>query len=56
METLNNRVSTVIELWKPINARTPEDGGSTFSETLDRSSITRYKVPENVYKTKLSCF
>jgi hypothetical protein len=29
---------------------TPEDGASTFFETLGRNSATWHKVPENVYK------
>jgi hypothetical protein len=29
--------------------RTPEDGDSTFSETLVPNSVTRYIVPEDMY-------
>jgi hypothetical protein len=44
MERLSNNVSTVIQLQKPINPRTPEDGDNTFSETLVQTNATRYKV------------
>jgi hypothetical protein len=40
---------TYLQLWKPINLRTPEDGGNTFSETSVRNSATRYEVPEDIY-------
>jgi hypothetical protein len=41
-------VSTIIQLWKYINLRNPEDGDDTFSETLGHASATRYKVPEDI--------
>jgi hypothetical protein len=51
MERLSNSVSTVIQLRKPINLRTPEDGDDTFSETSVQNSATRYKVPEALIDT-----
>jgi hypothetical protein len=52
MEKLSNSVSMVIQLLKPINLRTPENGDDTFSETLDQTSATRYKVPEGIFNYK----
>jgi hypothetical protein len=49
MEGLSDGVSTVVQLWKHINPRTPEDEDSTFSETSVRNSATRYKVLEDIY-------
>jgi hypothetical protein len=49
MQRLINSDSTAIELWRPINLRTPEDGNSTFSETSVRNSATWYKVPEDTF-------
>jgi hypothetical protein len=49
MERLSGSVSTVAQLCKPINVRTPEDGHDTFSETSVRNSATRYKVSEDFF-------
>jgi hypothetical protein len=48
MKRLSKCVSTVIQLWEPINLRTPEDVDNTFSETSVLNSATRYQVPESV--------
>jgi hypothetical protein len=48
MEGLNKSVSTVTQLWKPINLSTPEDGDDTFSETSVLITATRYKVPGGI--------
>jgi hypothetical protein len=48
MERLSNFVYTVIQLWKPIDLRTPEDGDSSFLKTSVANSATRYKVPEDI--------
>jgi hypothetical protein len=45
----SNSVSTVIQLWKPINLRNPEDGDDTFYETSVRSSPIWYKDPEGIF-------
>jgi hypothetical protein len=50
MERLHTSVPMVIQLWKPINVRTPEDGDSTFSKMSVQNSATRYKAPEDIYK------
>jgi hypothetical protein len=49
MERLSNSVSLVTQLCKPISTGTPEDGDSTFTETLVRNCVTRYKAPEDIY-------
>jgi hypothetical protein len=50
MERLSNSVSTVTQLWKRVNIRTPEAGDDTFSETLVRNNATvRYKGPEDIF-------
>jgi hypothetical protein len=51
MERLSNSASTVIQLWKPINLKTSEDGDDTFSEMLGQTSATQYKVPEGIGTT-----
>jgi hypothetical protein len=38
-----NSVSMVIQLWKPIKLRTPENGDSTFSKTSGRNSAHSIK-------------
>jgi hypothetical protein len=50
MERLSNSVSMVIQLWKHINLRTPEDGDDTFSEMSVGTSAIWYKVPEGIFK------
>jgi hypothetical protein len=39
----------VIQLWKPINLRNPEEGNDTFSETSVRVSATWYKITEDIF-------
>jgi hypothetical protein len=39
------------QLYQHVNIRTPEDGDSTFSKTSVRNSATRYRVPEDIYKS-----
>jgi hypothetical protein len=52
MERLSNCVSTVIQLWKPINVRNPEDGDSTFSETSVQTGASSVKSSNEFhYKT-----
>jgi hypothetical protein len=48
MERLSNSVLTAIQLWQPVNTKTPEDGSIAFSEALARNGATRYEVPENL--------
>jgi hypothetical protein len=48
---LSNGVSTIIQLWKPINLRTPEDGDDMFSETSVQNSATCNKVPEELFNS-----
>jgi hypothetical protein len=49
MKRLSNGVSMIIQLWKPINLRNPEDGDDTFPETSVQASVTWYKVPEDTF-------
>jgi hypothetical protein len=51
MERLSDGVSTVIQLWQPINIITLEDGDDTFPETLVRTRATRYTVLEGISDT-----
>jgi hypothetical protein len=53
MERLSNRVSTVIELLKPINLRTPEAGDNTVSEMSVQNSAAWFKVLEDIFNRKL---
>jgi hypothetical protein len=39
MEGLGNSVTAVIQLWKPTDTMSPEDGGSTFSETWVKTAV-----------------
>jgi hypothetical protein len=50
MSRLSNNVTAVIRLWKRmIHLNNPEDGDSTFSETSDGASATRYQVHEDIF-------
>jgi hypothetical protein len=50
MLPLSTSVSSVTQMWKSIRHLTnPEDGGSTFSETSVRASVTRYQVHEDIF-------
>jgi hypothetical protein len=49
MERLNNCVSMVIQLWKPINLTNPEDGDDMFSETSVQTIAIWYKVPKGIF-------
>jgi hypothetical protein len=53
MEGLSNGICTVIQLWKPINVKNPEDGDDTCSETSDRTSAKRHKVPDGVFSYEM---
>jgi hypothetical protein len=43
MKRHGNGVSAVTQLWKPMSIRTPEDGGSAFSETSVRNMLHSIK-------------
>jgi hypothetical protein len=49
MDRLSNSVSTVMQLWKPINLMNPEDGDDMFSETSVRASALRFAVPVDIF-------
>jgi hypothetical protein len=49
MKRLSNSGFMVIQPWKPINLRNPEDGDDTFFKTSVRTSAIWYKVPEGIF-------
>jgi hypothetical protein len=50
LENVSCPSSVVIQLCKPINLRTPEDGENTFSEMLVPTSAAQYIVAEDTFK------